>query len=229
MKTTIMSLWRKKPKLKNAVLITGLPGIGLIGRTVAIHLIEALKGKKIAEIYSPHFPHEAIMHKDGTLTLVGGAFYRIQGKKRDVIVLVGDVQAISSIGQYEVATEVLNYVEKLGIKEIITIGGYSAGRVLKKGRIFGVVNTESMRKTFENLGVIFGAIDGAVVGIAGLLPALARFRNIPSICILGETHGVYVDVIAARQIVELLAKYLNIKIDMTDIEEKAREIDENDF
>ena len=43
---------------------------------------------------------------------------------------------------------------------------------------------------------------------------------------MGETHGGYVDVIAARQIVELLAKYLNIKIDMTDIEEKARETEQ---
>lgn len=210
-------------KLKNPILITGLPGIGLIGKTVALHLIGSLHGDKIAEMYSPYFPHEAIMQNNGMMRLVGCDFYRVRAGRRDLLVLVGDVQPIGSVGQYNVVAKILDYANRMGVKEIITIGGYSAGKILKKGRVFGVANNTKIREKFEKHGVLFGKISGAIVGIAGILPALAKFRKIPSICILGETHGGYIDVIAARRIVLLLSKYLNIKIDMSDIEKKARE------
>ena len=35
-----------KPKLKEPILIEGLPGFGQVGRLVAEHLVKELKGKK---------------------------------------------------------------------------------------------------------------------------------------------------------------------------------------
>ena len=59
--TTIIELG--KIKLKNGIMLTGLPGIGLIGRVVGRYLVEELKAKKVADMYSPHFPHQVIMTK----------------------------------------------------------------------------------------------------------------------------------------------------------------------
>jgi proteasome assembly chaperone (PAC2) family protein len=42
---------QKKPKLKNPVLIEGLPGIGFVANIAALHLIRELKANLFAESY----------------------------------------------------------------------------------------------------------------------------------------------------------------------------------
>jgi len=46
----------KIPKLKNPILIEGLPGIGNVGKLAVEHLIDSIGATKFAEIYSKDFP-----------------------------------------------------------------------------------------------------------------------------------------------------------------------------
>ena len=55
------------PKLKDPILIEGLPGVGLVAQIVGEHLIEELGAKPFADIYSPDFPHCVLMNTDGTV------------------------------------------------------------------------------------------------------------------------------------------------------------------
>jgi proteasome assembly chaperone (PAC2) family protein len=43
------------------------------------------------------------------------------------------------------------------------------------------------------------------------------------VCLMGETHGGYVDTVAARNIVKLLSEYFGIPIDLKRIDQRARE------
>ncbi|HLC69206.1 MAG TPA: proteasome assembly chaperone family protein [Candidatus Bilamarchaeaceae archaeon] len=217
--TTIVE--REKVKLHNGVLITGLPGIGMIGNIVGRHLVESLKTQKIANLYSPHFPHQVFMGKHGGLRLIKNRFYRARGKP--VVVLLGDVQAISSTGQYEVADVIIQYAKKIGIKTIITIGGYSTGKISEERQIFGAATHKSLVQKLKKHNVVFGKARGSIVGAAGLLPALGRLRGLEGACIMGETHGGYVDATAAKNIVMLLSRYLGIPIDIKKLEQKAKE------
>ncbi|MBI5046444.1 proteasome assembly chaperone family protein [Candidatus Micrarchaeota archaeon] len=221
-KTTIMEKVKEK-KLRNAVLITGPPGIGLIGQVVGRYVVEELKAKKISTLLSPHFPHQVFMTKKGGLRLIRNSFFVYRGKKRDLLILVGDVQAMSSVGQYEVAGVILDYCKKMGVKEILTVGGYSTGKINEHRRIFAVSTSESHRKRLEKFGVIFGEAKGSIVGAAGLLPALGRFHSIEGACVMGETHGGYIDTSSARAIVQLLSKYLDVQINLKRLDEKAKE------
>jgi len=45
-------------ELKKPIMVVGLPGVGLVGKLVAEHLIDELKAEKVMEVYSPHFPCE---------------------------------------------------------------------------------------------------------------------------------------------------------------------------
>src|SRR5262249_13606375 len=112
MKETIIVEKVAVKKLKNAILITGLPGIGLIGQVVGRYLVEELGAEKIANVISPHFPHQVFMTKKGGMRIIKNSFYHHKAKKRDVLILLGDVQAMSSVGQYEVAGVVLEYCKK---------------------------------------------------------------------------------------------------------------------
>ncbi|MBI5227422.1 proteasome assembly chaperone family protein [Candidatus Micrarchaeota archaeon] len=220
--TTIIEKLKEK-KFKNGVLLTGLPGIGLIGQVVGRYLVEELKAKKTSILVSPHFPHQVFMTKKGGMRLIRNSFFVYRGKKHDVLILLGDIQAMSSVGQYEVAGAIIDYAQNLGIKEILTVGGYSTGKINAHRRIFAVATSEKMRTRLKKFGVIFGEARGSIVGAAGLLPSLSKLKGLEGSCIMGETHGGYVDTASARQIVQFLSKYLEIPINLKKLDERVEE------
>ncbi len=215
----------KKPfkKLRRGILLTGLPGIGLIGQVVGRYLVEELKAKKVANVISPHFPHQVFMTKKGGMRIIKNSLYHFRGKKRDILILLGDIQAMSSVGQYEVAGVVLDYCKAAGVSEILTVGGYSTGKISEDRRIFGVATSDGLRTRLRRQGVVFGEAKGSIVGAAGLLPAIGKLKGLEGACVMGETHGSYIDTVSARQIVLMLAKYLELKIDVKRLDEKAQE------
>lgn len=214
---------KERVKLKDGVLITGLPGIGLIGQVVGRYLTQELKAKKVATLYSHHFPHQVFMTKKGSMRLIKNSIYRYQAKGADLLILVGDVQAMSSVGQYEVAEKILEYSRKVGVKKIMTVGGYSTGKITEKKRIFAVATHKRMLEKFKKFGVVFGEAKGSIVGIAGLLPALGKLKGFEGICLMGETHGGYVDAVSARNIVKLIADYFGLTIDLKKLDAKAKD------
>ncbi|MFA5077040.1 MAG: proteasome assembly chaperone family protein [Candidatus Micrarchaeia archaeon] len=223
MKETLVVEKRKFKGLKNPLLITGLPGIGLVGQVVCKYLINKLGGKKVADIYSPFFPHQVFMTRKGAIRPIKNMVYLVKAGKRDVLLLIGDVQAITSEGQYEVAGKILDYGQKLGVDEVITIGGYSTGKLSEKRRVFAVVTEKKLIPELKKVGIVFGEAKGAIVGAAGLLPALARVRGMKGICLMGETHGSYVDATSARDVIHALEDMLGFKVDLSDLEKQAKE------
>ena len=219
--TTIIE--KKKVRLKNGVLITGLPGIGLVGRVACRYIVKKLKAEKIADLYSPYFPHQVLMNRVGGMRMLKNSFYLSKVGKRPFVIMLGDVQALTPEGQYELAGKVIEYAKKIGINEIITIGGYSTGKVAEKKRVFGAGNNKKMIEKFKKIGVVFGEARGSIIGIAGVLPAVAGLHKINGICLMGETHGGYVDAASAKKVVELLSKYLAFKINLEELEKVAKE------
>ena len=56
MKKTVI-LEKEKIELNNPILISGLPGLGMVGNIAVKYLIKQLKAEKFAELYSPHFAY----------------------------------------------------------------------------------------------------------------------------------------------------------------------------
>jgi len=222
MKETIIIEKEKVKKLKNPAVVIGLPGIGLIGQVVSKYIAKELKAKKIAVLYSPHFPHQVLMTKRGTMRLIRNSFYLHRGKKRDLIILVGDIQAMSSQGQYEVAGKIIDYVSGLGVKKVISVGGYSTGTMVDKRKIFGLATNPERISKLKKYGILFGETKGSIVGAAGIIPSLAALKGMEGVAILGETHGGYVDTAAAREIVKLLSRYFDLTISLKRIDERAK-------
>jgi len=219
--TTIVE--KGKFKLKHPILIEGLPGIGLVGKIAADHLIAELKAEKVAELYSPHFPHQVLMQKNGVMRMIKNKFYAVKGKKHDLLILVGDVQAITSEAQYEVTGKMLDYAQKKGVKLTITLGGYGMGKVQPTPRVFGIVSHKKMVESYKKYGIIFGESRGSIIGAAGLLLGMGKIRNMPGVCLMGETHGGFVDAKSAQAVLDVLCKILEIKVDVKKLDERAKE------
>ncbi len=50
----------EEPELENPILVSGLPGIGNVGKITADYFIEKLKMKKMADIFSEYLPPQVL-------------------------------------------------------------------------------------------------------------------------------------------------------------------------
>lgn len=205
-------------KFKNPVVVEGLPGIGLVGKITAKHLAKELKATRIAEIYSPHFPHQVIMKKNGTIRMLRNVVFGYKKGKKEIIIIMGDVQAVSSEAQFEVTNKMLDYFESLNAKEIITLGGYGKGTHVEKSRVLGSVTHKKLITKYKKKGVIFGESKGTIIGAAGMLLGVGKLRNFHGVCLMSETHGAYVDHNAAKELLRVLSKVLGVKINVNNID-----------
>jgi len=215
----------QKPELKNAILIEGLPGIGLVGKLAADHMLDELKAEKFAELFSPYLPPQVSIQEDGTVKLVNNELYYWKGKKNDLILLLGDFQGITPDSQYQLSEKAIEVAQKFGLKRIFTLGGLGTGDIVKHPKVFGAATTKEQVEELKKYGVIFRG-GGAIFGAAGLLTGLAMLKNIPAACLMGETHGQIIDAKSAEAVLRVLTKILDIEMDMTELAKKARDTEE---
>ncbi|MFH0929376.1 MAG: proteasome assembly chaperone family protein [Candidatus Aenigmatarchaeota archaeon] len=218
-------LIEKKPKLKSPVCIVGLPGIGNIGRIAVGYMVHELKAKKFAELYSPFFFPFVMIHNNKIHTL-RNEFYYCKGKEHDLILLIGDCQTYDPKGHYEVAGKILEFLQQMGCKQIITVGGFGTGHVSEKPTVYGSITENESTKNYKKLGINFdisGQI-GTIVGASGLLVGLSKLYDIKGMVLLGETTGfpIITDPTAAEAVLNILKKMLNLKIDLSKLDEKVK-------
>ncbi|MFH1788870.1 MAG: proteasome assembly chaperone family protein [Candidatus Altiarchaeota archaeon] len=215
----------EKPKLKDAILIEGLPGIGLVGKLAADHLLDEVDAKKMAELYSHNLPPQVMIQDDGTVKLVNMEFYYHKTKKNHLVFLVGDFQGITPESQYRLTDEIIAYAKKIGVRRVYTLGGLGTGNLTKTPRVFGAATNHDLVKEHEKYDIIFKG-GGAILGASGLLLGIGMQHGIEGVCLMGETHGQIIDAKSAEAVLEVLTKILNLKIDNRALVEKAKDTEE---
>ncbi len=204
----------------NPILIEGLPGLGLVGKIALRYLIKQLKAKKIAYLYSPHFPYFVLVNKKGNVRLLRGAFYYYQNPKgNDIILFTGDSQSQTIEGQYEIADRLLDFSEKHGVKTIATIGGYRM-EPKEKPKVFIAATSQDVLNRALQGGATLSTSGSPIVGTAGLILGLAKFKKIDALCLLGETRGYLPDPLAAKSVLEVLVSTFNFDLDLTGLNEE---------
>ena len=223
---------KEKPKLRKPVLIEGLPGVGNIGRVAVGYLISELKAKPFAQLYSKHFFPFVMLHEEYEIRLLKNEFYYWKAKKagqHDIIFLTGDCQSLSPHGHYEVVEKILDFVEELGVKEIITVGGLATGELEDKPMVLGSVTDTNTMKKYKKYDIDFSAEErvGYIVGAAGLLLGLGKERGMKGLCLLGETSGfpIVTDPKSAEMILNNLTKMLGIKLNMGKLDKRVKEME----
>jgi uncharacterized protein (TIGR00162 family) len=211
----------EKPKLENAVLIEGLPGIGFVANIVALHLIHELEAKRFAKIFSASFQDLAVTTETGgTRSPINELYYyKREGDGRDLIIWYGNTQALTTFGQYELCGRVLDIAEELGCRFIITIGGFKQEEVKEAPEIYCAATDPETLKEALNLGAKI--MVGNIFGVAGILIGLGSLRGFRGFSLLVETLGTYPDANAARYALLALNKYLNLKVDLSRLDAAA--------
>ncbi len=221
---------REKPKLKDPVLIEGLPGIGFVANIAALHLIRELKANLFAEIYCSSFQDFAVTAEKGQLRYPTNELYYYKGKEgeRDLIILYGNTQALTTTGQYELCGSILDVSEELGSRFVVTLGGLKKEQEVKKPKLYFAATDKEMAGELLKVGA--EVIKGQIFGVAGLLVGLGRLRGFRGFCLLAETLGLYPDSLATREVLDVVSNMFGLKINLDSLEgtvEATRSLLEN--
>lgn len=222
-KNTIKQI--KEIKLKDPIVLEGLPGIGFVGKFAVDQIIKQLDATKFAELNSDYFPPQVTMKENGLIEHMKNEFYYIENlgeNNQDVILITGNTQGSDFEGQIAICQDLIDYFEDLGAKKIYTLGGLGTGELVKDSKVFLAANNIDMLE--EALSIDNTEIrkddGGAIIGASGLLLYYAQEREIPGLCLMGETPGFFVDASAAKALLLVLFELLKFDINLDEIEEQ---------
>lgn len=218
-----------KPKLKNVVMIEGLPGLGSVGKITTDFMIESLNAKKFMEISSNGYSNSVFVNEENLIDLPKIELFYKNAKKCDLIFVSGDIQPIDEEACYDFCNVLIDIFEKYKGKEIITLGGIGLPKIPKHPKVYCSGNDAQIIKRYENSKLnknIFGTV-GPIVGVTGLLAGLAGERNIPAIIILAQTfnHPAYLGISGAKEILEILNSHFELKMKISELGKEIRDIE----
>lgn len=218
MKTTIREKLKITPE--KPMLIEGLPGLGMVGRIATRYLVKKLKAERFALLYSPHFPYYVVVNKKGNVRLLRGEFHYWKNPKgNDLILFTGDSQAQTIEGQYEIAEAILDFAKEHKVETIITLGGYRK-EAEDMPKVIATSTDEQILNKALKADASPSPPGNPIVGTAGLLVGMSKFKAISALCLLGETRGYLPDPRAAKSILLVLQKMLDITFDLDDLDKE---------
>ncbi|MBI2507964.1 PAC2 family protein [Candidatus Woesearchaeota archaeon] len=212
----------EKPKLKNPILIEGLPGMGNVGKIAVDFMIEHMQAKKFIEISSHNFPNSVFVNEKNLIELPKIAMYYKNTKDNSIMFLAGDVQPTDEKSCYAFCEEILDVVEKYKAIEVITLGGIGLPENPKKPAVYKTGNDRKLIDKYKAKQVstsLYGFV-GPIIGVSGVLLGLSAERKIPAISFLAETfgHPNHLGVKGAREILDVLNKNLNLKLNLKELD-----------
>jgi proteasome assembly chaperone (PAC2) family protein len=176
----------ERPKFDKITLTASLPDMGRVGGLVPKFLIEHLKAKMFAEIYSFDKPY--VLCKDGLISHYPSVYRMHYSKKASLIIFTGEEQPQDVSSLYELCNMVIDVAEKSGnLKRVYTAGGYFRERLEHDPKVFGVANMSHLLDELDRIGIReIGSEVSSITWFNGLLLGVSLMRNVEGIGLYGE-------------------------------------------
>ncbi len=202
-----------KQKPKNVTIVEGFPGFGLVGTISTEFLIDHLDAKPIGSIWLEDLSPLLVVH-DGRAIEPLGIFY---DKKHNLVIL----HALTNIKglEWKVAEALRDLCKMLNAKELISLEGVGAIGVGGGGKAFYYSKNEKRWNKAE----VEKLKEGIVIGVTAALITKLKTTNLS--CIFAETKTGLPDSRAAAKVIEVLDKYLGLKVDYKPLLKKATEFE----
>ncbi len=218
-----------RPDLHRPIFIEGLPGVGNVGKIAADLIKDEIHAKRFARVFSEDLPPQVMLDDECVGTMVSHElWYAEDVNGHDIILLLGDHQGTTPIGQYRLSKDVFDIIIPYDPSMIVTLGGYGIGTAIMEPRVLGAVSDPRMKSGLEKHGVTFspGEPKGGIVGAAAVFLGLGGAYGIDSVCIMGETSGYIVDFKSARNVVDVLGSILGVTLDTSSLQIGIDQVDE---
>jgi len=220
----------RKVTLSDPVMVAGWPGMGSVALGVVSYLRRKLPAVKFAEIKVDKFSSlDSVVVDDGLASLPKPAqnlFYYT--KNPDMIIFEGQAQFPGAEG-IKIINKVLDLAASYGIKRIFTGAAFPVPITHKDPpELYGAANHKALLGFLSAFGI--KPMDGGhISGLNGLIVGFAKERGIEAVSILATMPQYAISLPnprASGAVIEALAKMLNFKIDMHEIEEYIKDMDE---
>ena len=214
----------KIPELHSPSVICGFPGTGLVGKIAVDYLIHELKAIQLADIFCTSLPPSVVISPEGIVDLNRNSIYYSQSDnhKKDFVFVTGNSQPVSPESEYLLAEEILRIIKGFGAHKIVTLGANITGSFSREPNVYC---TATHKEVLESLTIkdVVKLVDGTVTGMNGLILGIAKLFDMQGICLLGETSGYVIDALAAKSVLYALMQITDLKVDMQNIENKAKD------
>jgi len=208
---------KKKPK--NPIIIEGFPGFGLVGTIATEFLLDHLKTEKIGKIWVEELPAMVAIH-EGEVVEPIGIFYN----KEYNVVIIHAISVTAGI-EWKLTDAIVDIAKQLNAKEIISLEGIGSTAPPTEGtKAFHYTSDEKKDEKLKNAGSE-ALKEGIIMGTTGLLMLKAQ-KEIPVSCIFAETRSELPDSKAAAKVIEILDKYIGLKVDYKPLIKQAEKFEE---
>ncbi len=176
----------------------------MVGTIASEFLLEHLKFEQIGKIIFDEMPATIAIH-DCKVVEPLGIFYN----KKYNLILLHAITASSGM-EWKLSEMVVDLAKQLNAKEIVSLEGVGSSEETTTSRVFFYSNNEKNKNKFKKIKVE-PLKEGIIIGVTGAV--LLRAEKIPVSCIFAETHTNLPDSKAAAKVIEVLDKYLGLRVD----------------
>ncbi len=202
----------KNISLKGYTLIEGFPGLGLSGTIGAKYIVEKFDFIQFGHIDSPMFM-PIIRIQKGVPTHPARIYYN---KKLKMVIVLSEQVINSKLAPF-IAKELTNWIEKKGIKKVISTSGIKTNEETK---IYAFASDEQSKKDLKKQKIKM-IENGVSEGVTALIMLHLKDKKIDAYCLLGNTK-LSADYWAATELVKTISSLTNMSIDVKPLIKEAK-------
>ncbi len=208
----------KKSIPSGAIMLQGLPDVGLVGLIATSYITSELDLDEIAYVDSDLLPPVVVLH-DG----LPHAPLRMYGKN-NIIATISET-AVPAASLHTVMRAFIDWVQSKKVKMVVSMGGIPIEnrQAIKEPEVFVAASTKDQLNMLSKKGlkILKG---GYIVGPQALTMRYCAERNIPAIALMAQSFYNYPDPEAAAMVIKELTKIAEIKVDIAKLLEQGEEI-----
>ena len=202
---------------RKAVMINGLPDVGLVGLLAASHLISSLKLEEVGSIESDLLPPMIVLH--------GGlpkSPMRIFANDSLIVLISETVVPVSLLRP--MAYDLADWARSNDTRLILSLGGMAVSnrQDIESPKVFAAMSEAGLESKLNRAADILE--EGYIVGAYGLLLRRCAEVSIPAIALLAQAYYNYPDPEAAAVTLTAVNKILGLKVDTSELLKRGEEI-----
>jgi uncharacterized protein len=206
-----------EPVPRQAVVINGLPDVGLVGLLAASHVISFLKLREVGAIESDFLPPVIVLH--GGLPKAPVRIFSGNG----LAVVISETVIPTSLIR-PLANSLVDWAKDKSIRLMLSLGGMAVAnrQDIDVPKVFAALSSKTVESQLNGAAEVLE--EGYIVGAYGLLLRRCAQTSIPAITLLTQSHYNYPDPEAAAAALTAVNRILGLKVDTSDLLKRGEEI-----
>jgi uncharacterized protein len=202
---------------EKAVIVNGLPDVGLVGLLAASHMVTSLDLKEAGSIESDMLPPMIVLHRG----LPKSPVRIFTGDS--VIVLLSET-AIPVPLLRPLTNALAEWAQSKKIQLMLSLGGMAVAnrQDIDAPKVFAALSQKGLESKLEGAAEILE--EGFIVGAYGLLLRRCAQLNVPAIALLTQSYYNYPDPVAAAAALSAVNKMMRLNINVEDLLKRGEEI-----